>query len=296
MRDKTNLYAYTHKYKKHNVHKHSGSDGVFGDRRTAPSLHDITLKMRKMYDAVAGSFNSFNDPSKPFTAIDYRRIHNGWKNKKNRHFNRMNRMNRMKTMIGGVVNTECKEGESCASCIDDNPKSAGKTVYSLVADRISDDDDDDDSKSKSATVTISRTGKEDFNAFIEGLAANDAEKASAAAESAAEAAEAQRLAQAEAEAQRLAQSKAEAQRLAEAGAREAPAAVENVVVSEANPDIDEEGVFIKAAALTAAAVALAIATENEKSAVDDDEDGVFIKAAALASIATAMAIAQSDEK
>ena len=85
MRDKTNLYAYTHKYKKHNVHKHSGSDGVFGDRRTAPSLHDITLKMRKMYDAVAGSFNSFNDPSKPFTAIDYRRIHNGWKNKKNRH-------------------------------------------------------------------------------------------------------------------------------------------------------------------------------------------------------------------
>ena len=177
MRDKTNLYAYTHKYKKHNRHNkynnRIGSDGVFDDRRTEPSLHDITLKMRKMYDAVSGSFSSFNDPSKPFTAIDYRRIHNGWKNKKNGRRG-MNRMNRMKRMIGGVTEP------TTTPCINEN-QPTGKTVYEMVADNIDDDNDNDNENEndKRLHVSIRKNGKEDFEAFIGELAASDAEKAEA---------------------------------------------------------------------------------------------------------------------
>lgn len=246
-----NLYAYTHKYKKyngnhnsHNSHnKHNGSNGVFGDRRTAPSLHDITLKMRKMYDAVAGSFSSFNDPSKPFTAIDYRRIHNGWKNKKNGRFNRMNRMNRMKRM---------------------KTMNGGKYVYEFFAEDI----DDDQTK---FNVNISRSGKEDFKAFIEKLAANDGPNANTNSSQEIKNNSTQHQVEIEQEKQET--------------------RTETVREQATKPGIEdnEEGVFIKAAALTASAVALAIASENEKS-TEDETAGLLVKAAALASIATAMAI------
>jgi hypothetical protein len=259
-----NLYAYTHKYKKyignHNSHnsdnKHNGSNGVFGDRRTAPSLHDITLKMRKMYDAVAGSFSSFNDPSKPFTAIDYRRIHNGWKNKKNRRFNRMNRMNRMKTMNGG------------------------KNVYEFVADKIGEDDDDGNI---SATVKIHRRGKEDFEAFIEKIAANDAETAQSQAETAqAKNAPVDNPAAAKATAKAAADAAAKVKAAADAAAKVKAAAA-------AAGDGTEQTLLLKAAALASIATAMAIASENEKS-TEDETAGLLVKAAALASIATAMAI------
>jgi len=260
MRDKTNLYAYTHKYKKHNKHnkynKHhiETEDGVFGDRRTAPSLHDITLKMRKMYDAVAGSFSSFNDPSKPFTAINYRRIHNGWKNKKNGRRG-MNRMNRMKRMIGGTD----------TPCINENTQSVG-TVYEMVADNIGDN-------IKSATVKISRTGKPNFEEFTAELSADDAEKAQAAAA----AAEVERAAAAAAEVERLAAeaaAAAERKRVQDAAAAAAAAAGHE----------SEDTLLLKAAALASIATAMAIAAENETTEL-------LLKAAALASIATAMAMA-----
>ena len=267
MRDKQNLYAYTHKrkHKKHNKHNNNknnnGSDSsVFDDRRNAPSLHDITLKMRKMYDAVAGSFSSFNDPSKPFTAIDYRRIHNGWKNKKNGRRG-MNRMNRMKRMIGGVTTTPC---------INEN-QPTGKTVYEMVAANIRDADN-------GLRVSIRRNGKKNFEAFIGDLAANDAENAEA--EKKAKTAENVRV-----------------DDLAEAGKVRLLAASGAEVklpgtfpVAKKKIDEPEDTPFITAAALSSIATAMAIAAENEKSTEDGTAE-LLLKAAALASIATAMAIA-----
>jgi len=50
------------------------------------SLHDITLKIRKLYDDVASEFTSAvtnnNLLSTPFKPINYKRIHKRWKNKK----------------------------------------------------------------------------------------------------------------------------------------------------------------------------------------------------------------------
>ena len=269
MRDKQNLYAYTHKrkHKKHNKHNNNnknnnGSDSsVFDDRRNAPSLHDITLKMRKMYDAVAGSFSSFNDPSKPFTAIDYRRIHNGWKNKKNGRRG-MNRMNRMKRMIGGVTTTPC---------INEN-QPTGKTVYEMVAANIRDAD-------KSLHVSISKNGKNDFKAFVGELAANDAEKAEA---NTAENVRVDDLAAAATAAEAI-----KVRLLAASGADEK---VETFLVAKKKIDESEETLLLKAAALASISTAMAIAAENEKSTEDGTAE-LLLKAAALASIATAMAIA-----
>ena len=259
MRDKTNLYAYTHKYKKHNRHNkynnRIGSDGVFDDRRTEPSLHDITLKMRKMYDAVSGSFSSFNDPSKPFTAIDYRRIHNGWKNKKNGRRG-MNRMNRMKRMIGGVTEP------TTTPCINEN-QPTGKTVYEMVADNIDDDNDNDNENEndKRLHVSIRKNGKEDFEAFIGELAASDAEKAEAKKK--AETAEKVRLAEAE--------KAAETEKVREAEKVKLAKVAEKLIEAEKKK----------------------VKLETPVAEIDESEETLLLKAAALASIATAMAIASA---
>ena len=69
--------------------QHHGNDN--NNTNNITSLHDITLKIRKLYDDFANS----SSPSPPFKPINYKRIHKRWKNKK------------FKQQVGGVGTTDC---------------------------------------------------------------------------------------------------------------------------------------------------------------------------------------------
>jgi hypothetical protein len=291
MRDKTNLYAYTHKHKKHGMRRHEyhnkhNSAVLFNNDDNAvavnngtgmrsgasQTLHDITLKMRRMYDAVAESFKSFNAPSKPFVAINYNQIHNGWKYKKNRGRMGMNRM-KMKTVISGGT-----------PCINDNPSSSFSN-YELIVNEIK-----PEPTSKNISVIIRKKDPTDFEAFVESLAEGDGgddviDDGGGV-------------------------SSASPQLSSVSGAGDGPGVnvirgvsvatqtgqTEDQIDNTVPIEDDEDAIFIKAAALTASAVALAIASNSNQGPNDDDDDETFIKAAALTAAATAMAIAHENGK
>jgi len=73
--------------KRHNDNGHNNNNN------NITSLHDITLKIHKLYDDIANQFTTNSNsppPPPPFKPINYNRIHKRWKNKK------------FKQQVGGV--------------------------------------------------------------------------------------------------------------------------------------------------------------------------------------------------
>ena len=67
--------------------RRNNHNGDNNNNSNITSLHDITLKIRKLYDDIANNFNTTvvtNNSSLPvpFKPINYKRIHKRWKNKK----------------------------------------------------------------------------------------------------------------------------------------------------------------------------------------------------------------------
>ena len=162
---------HVNRYTAHRKRTPNNSGGVFNDP-SVPSLHDLTLKIRKMYNDVTGSVGSFNDTTKPFKVINYKRIHNRWKNKKYRRiqYGGEGENDVVVTTAGEAVAdaaapaeavadapAEAAVPETEASCLDSKAPRKFEAIENVSED------------GKNVTFTITETKPETFEAVMKRL-------------------------------------------------------------------------------------------------------------------------------